>query len=96
MSDKKNTMNMETEQARQFIVDIVEQAVTKAFEQLVNPRFDELILRMDELNLKMDQLRIDMRIAISESDPDSLKGTITIPNPIISSKSAIGVGSLPP
>ncbi|WP_025771166.1 hypothetical protein [Thioalkalivibrio sp. HK1] len=79
MNNEKNGIDMETEQARQrFIVAVeqaiertVEQAVTKAFKQIVNPRFDE----MDH---KMDKLRTDMRIAISESDADRLRGPITI------------------
>ncbi|MBF2761133.1 MAG: hypothetical protein ISN28_15605 [Ectothiorhodospiraceae bacterium AqS1] len=50
MDNEKNGMNMNTEQARQFFTVAVEQAVTKAIEQAVNPRFDEINLKMEKQN----------------------------------------------
>ena len=106
MNNEKDGISMETEQARQFFTVAVEQAVTKAVEQVVNPRFDEQNHKMeeyglkmeeqnrkfDEQNQKMEKLRTDMRIAISESNADRLKGTITISGLITGFGSAIAVG----
>ena len=99
MNNEKDGISMETEQARQFFTVAVEQAVTKAVEQVVNPRFDEQNYKMDEQNRKFDEqnqkmekLRTDMRIAISESNADRLKGTITISGLITGFGSAIAVG----
>ena len=120
MNNERDGISVEMEQARQFFTVAVEQAVTKAVEQVVNPRFDEQSLRMqeqnhkmeeyglrmeeqnrkfdeqnhkfDEQNQKMEKLRTDMRIAISESNADRLKGTITISGLITGFGSAIAVG----
>ena len=92
MNNERDGISVEMEQARQFFTVAVEQAVTKAVEQVVNPRFDEQNRKFDEQNQKMEKLRTDMRIAISESNADRLKGTITISGLITGFGSAIAVG----
>ena len=131
MNSEKNGMNMDPEQTRQFFKAAIEEAVTNAVEQAVNPRFDEQDLRMDEQSRKMEEqsrkmeeqsrnmrqqnrkmerqnrnmrqqnrqqnrdmekLRTDMRIAISESNADRLKGTMTISGLITGLGSAIAIG----
>ncbi|WP_025769776.1 hypothetical protein [Thioalkalivibrio sp. HK1] len=55
MDNEKNGVNMDTDQARQFFTVAVEQAVTKALEQVVIPKFDEQNLKMQEQDRKMEE-----------------------------------------
>ncbi len=67
MDNEKDSRSTEEERTRQFFKNAIEEAV----ERIIVPKFDEQ-------ERKIEKLRTDMRIAISQSNADKLKGTITI------------------